>query len=234
MHLIPRNEVRNRDGAQPMAGFEAAATRLLVRVGWAADSRPGARALRLAREAVAAVETRARPGAELRSYPVSDVGGRVLVDGRIELSSPKLARVLAPCHRIVVFVVTLGFGIDELVGDAMCRRPHVGLMLDTAASMAAERQADRLTHLLDTRLDLGLGLTLRYSPGYCDWPLREQGKLFELLPERPAGTILSPDFLMTPRKSVSGVIGIGPRRAVRETGCACDHCSRKGCMNRRS
>jgi cobalamin-dependent methionine synthase I len=157
-----------------------------------------------------------------------------LVNGRTELASPKLARVIAPCDRIVVFVVTLGSGIDELVDDAMRRRPHVGLMIDTAASIAAEGQADRLTRLLDARLDPGLGLTLRYSPGYCDWPLREQEKLFDLLPERPAGTTLSTDFLMTPRKSVSGVIGIGPRRAVAETGCACKHCSRKDCVNRRS
>jgi hypothetical protein len=234
--VIPRTDIRHRDGTQPAPGLglERMAAQLLVGIGCDADSRPGGRVLRTAREAVAAVERHVRPRAELRSYRVGEAAGRVLVDEEVELRSPKLARVLAPCHRIVVFVVTLGPGIDELVDDAMCRRPHLGLMLDTAASMAAERQADRLTHLLGGRLDPGLGLTLRYSPGYCDWPLREQSKLFDLLPERPAGATLSTDYLMTPRKSVSGVIGIGPRRAVRETGCACKHCSRKDCVNRRS
>jgi hypothetical protein len=186
------------------------------------------------RDAIAAVEACSLPVAEVRSYPVHAARGRIVVDERVVLTSPKLAQVLAPCQWVLVFAMTLGREIDTLVHEALARRPDHGVVLDAAASMAAEREADRLTDMLGARQDPGLGLTLRYSPGYCDWPLSEQSKLFALLPEHPAGITLSSHFLMTPRKSVSGVIGVGPELAVRATGCACHRCGREGCESRRS
>ena len=52
-------------------------------------------------------------------------------------------------------------------------------------------------------------ISMPYSPGYCNWDIREQHILFSLFPERPCGIILSESSLMTPEKSVSGFFALG-------------------------
>jgi hypothetical protein len=161
-------------------------------------------------------------------------GSRIVVDGRTVLQSTKLARVLGACSQLHVFVLTLGARIDRLIEKALRHRPHSGLLLDAAASVAVECEAERLTEMFRRTLGPGTGLTLRYSPGYCDWPLREQQKLYALLPERPAGTELSADSLMTPRKSISGILGVGSADGIDQLGCACHSCLQTNCEDRRS
>jgi hypothetical protein len=188
-------------------------------------------------DAVAVVAEHAKPTSEWRSYAVceEDIEGcRSVVDGRVVLQSAKLARVLGACSQLYVFVLTLGTQIDRLIEDSLRHRKHYGVMLDAAASVAAECEAERLTEVFRRTLGPGTALTLRYSPGYCDWPLREQRKLYALLPERPAGTELSADYLMTPRKSISGIVGVGPAAAIDQLGCACHGCTRTQCEDRRS
>jgi hypothetical protein len=188
-------------------------------------------------DAVAALAEHAKPTNEWRSYPVCEEdieGGRIVVDGRIVLQSAKLARVLGACSQLYVFVLTLGTQVDRLIEDFLRHRKHYGVMLDAAASVAAECEAERLTEMFRNKLDPGTALTLRYSPGYCDWPLREQRKLYALLPDHPAGTELSADYLMTPRKSISGIVGVGPADAIDGLGCACRGCTRTECQERRN
>ena len=49
----------------------------------------------------------------------------------------------------------------------------------------------------------------RYSPGYGDWPLEVQRRLFELLDApRKVGVSLTDSLLMVPSKSVSAIIGV--------------------------
>jgi cobalamin-dependent methionine synthase I len=47
----------------------------------------------------------------------------------------------------------------------------------------------------------------RYSPGYGDWDISEQAKLFRLVPGDAIGVHLSETHQMTPEKSVSAMIG---------------------------
>lgn len=221
----------------PGQPIEVPQRQLLRRIGCSETVRPSTRTLRGLRTAAAAVVEHARPAATWRSYPVRTgqvERGRALVDGRIVLQSKKLARVLDHCVRMYVFVVTLGAELDALIEKSLRRRQHFGLLLDTAASLAAEHEADRLMDRLGGALGPGMGLTSRYSPGYCDWALHEQRKLYALLPKYPAGTELSPDHLMSPRKSVSGIVGVGPDQAVSRLGCACHSCTRSDCEHRRS
>jgi hypothetical protein len=82
--------------------------------------------------------------------------------------------------------------------------------------------------------ELGLGTTVRFSPGYCDWSLREQITLFRMVKTRSIGVSLSPSALMKPRKSVSGVFGLsadGPASRVRSNPCLM--CEKLDCFSRR-
>jgi len=77
----------------------------------------------------------------------------------------------------------------------------------------------------------GYGTTKPYSPGYCQWHVREQQSLFSLLPEHPCGIRLNSSCLMHPIKSVSGIVGIGVD--VKTAPYGCEICKLKTCYKRK-
>jgi hypothetical protein len=105
--------------------------------------------------------------------------------------------------------------------------------VDTIASAAVENATDLLhDHIEGKMREQDLGITNRYSPGYCGWSVAEQQLLFSLLPEGFCGVTLTESSLMMPMKSVSGIIGIGA--GVRRQGYLCGRCGRKDCLYRES
>ncbi len=81
---------------------------------------------------------------------------------------------------------------------------------------------------------VGACVTLRYSPGYCDWDVAQQRKLFKIFELDDIGVRLTEECLMIPQKSVSGIIGVGwgDRRLIAMSPCR--HCEKKGdCKHRR-
>ncbi|MCK5694244.1 MAG: methionine synthase, partial [Bacteroidales bacterium] len=79
--------------------------------------------------------------------------------------------------------------------------------------------------------ELGLHITNRYSPGYCSWNVEEQQKLFSLFPKGTCGISLSESSLMSPVKSISGIIGIGAEVKYREY--TCEICPMLNCQFRK-
>ena len=75
-------------------------------------------------------------------------------------------------------------------------------------------------------------ISMPYSPGYCNWDIREQHILFSLFPERPCGIILSESSLMTPEKSVSGFFALG--ETLQRQPYHCQICKNKKCFKRRN
>ncbi|MBD3335360.1 MAG: hypothetical protein GF355_07570 [Candidatus Eisenbacteria bacterium] len=184
-------------------------------------------------KAIDRVTELAEPEHVHRFYPVRVENGWARVNSSVKLRSRRLAHVLESCHTVHLFIVTLGASMDHMIAAAMRRRPHLGVILDAAASLAAESAADELQHSVAEALPDGQETTVRFSPGYCDWPLREQQKIFDLFPDRPVGVRLSGDYLMTPRKTVSAVFGVGPSARLTALRSPCAACGRAGCPHRR-
>ena len=93
----------------------------------------------------------------------------------------------------------------------------LGAVLDATASEGAERAADVVQERWAVVLAGGSGgatgrgpRLLRYSPGYCGWNVSGQRALFRALLPEQIGIALNASCLMTPLKSVSGVIIGGP------------------------
>jgi hypothetical protein len=134
---------------------------------------------------------------------------------------------------LAVFVATIGPRLEEnaralLAGGKLLE----GWVLDAVGSLAAEAVADvaqREVQVLAAAQ--GWKATNRFSPGYCTWETAGQHALFSLLPAQPAGVTLNDSALMTPLKSVSGVVGIGP--AVEYRAYRCEVCTMTGCPARR-
>ncbi len=155
--------------------------------------------------------------------------------GPVTLESAVLARLMARCERIAVFVLTIGGYLEELA-DYLSMKGMVlqATVLDAVGSGAAEILAEEIQSDIRRNADRrGLVISRRFSPGYCDWDVAQQGELFRLLGGEVTGIELTESLLMLPRKSISGVIGIGlPCHGIEEYN-PCVTCRKKDCPGRR-
>lgn len=160
--------------------------------------------------------------------------GTVTLEGGISLKSSKLSKTLGSCGAATVFLATIGTEIDhiikELSGENKLSDAYI---YDAIGSVAVEGTVNYFQNRIDVSLsDSRKSTTMRFSPGYCDWNIKEQTKIFDLLDGEAAGVSLSPNFIMNPRKSVSGVFGIRPGPAETRPN-PCTLCSKKSCIARR-
>jgi hypothetical protein len=103
---------------------------------------------------------------------------------------------------------------------------------DVLGSAIAEAAADRLQEVIAWEAaNGGEKITNRYSPGYCHWDVADQHSLFSLLGDSPCGITLTSSALMKPVKSISGLIGIGPKVHYRDYQCS--RCRFKNCIYRK-
>ena len=107
-----------------------------------------------------------------------------------------------------------------------------GYIADITGTLLVEGAMDIIYGRLKEELgQAGLKMTNRYSPGYCDWNVAEQNKLFSFFPMGFCGVTLSESSLMIPLKSISGVIGIG--RDVKFSQFVCSDCDDVNCIYRK-
>jgi len=136
-------------------------------------------------------------------------------------------------RRIAVFMVTVG---DEITQQATMRDKagdaFAGRVLDIAGSWAAELTAQALTTHLASHLGPDESFTQRHSPGFCGMELAQQRVLFRLVPADAIGITLLPSLFMHPLKSMSGLIGLGPRAEVGEHLSPCEPCPLVDCPMR--
>ncbi len=136
--------------------------------------------------------------------------GTVHVAGGRAFGSPRLSIAMKDCRTMICFLATIGSGIEKEIAR-LIEDNHLSdaYILDSMGSVAVENMVEEF-HQGFTR---GYGsedkrVTLRFSPGYCDWPITEQKNLFELFDLNATGIELLPSCLMRPRKSISGVFGV--------------------------
>ena len=143
-----------------------------------------------------------------------------------------VTRKLKKSTAVAVFACTAGQEISRLASEYNRKGHSVhAYLVDSLGSIVVERAMDLIQEELKAAMRAdGLRITNRYSPGYCGWDIREQKKLFELLPPDFCGIRLSETMLMRPVKSVSGFIGIG--REVRFDNYTCSYCDDKNCIYR--
>jgi hypothetical protein len=143
-----------------------------------------------------------------------------------------VAAELERADRAAVFACTIGPAFEDWAARLVKEgEPALGFIVDSAASEFAERTAAALhDHIAAVMRERGLGVTNRYSPGYCRWDVAEQHLLFSLLPAGFCGIRLTESALMLPVKSVSGIIGAGPGVEFRDY--RCDRCGVAECVYR--
>lgn len=178
---------------------------------------------------------RARVKTVLRLASLAKVNGGWIEAQGIRIRSPRWARVAERFEKpayVVGFVLTLGERLDEEVAALQGESFFDAYLLDAAGSALAEETADALEDFLASQAAAqGLEVTARFSPGYCDWDLKQgQEALFQFLHPGSAGILCNEAGMMTPLKTISGVVLAARRVPVR---VACSWCNERQCLHRR-
>lgn len=126
------------------------------------------------------------------------------------IRSRKVARMLMDSEWIAIFMVTIGSVLEEEVKRLFDQQEMAGaVILDAIGSETADAVADRMHRVVLKELaeEKGFSVTPRFSPGYGDWPVTIQGEVLKVCNGELIGISVNESSLMTPRKSVSAVLG---------------------------
>lgn len=156
----------------------------------------------------------------------------LLLDGSTLLHiGPTISTLLEGSESFALFVATAGAAFHKYQ-EALKAEDDVlkSFIADMIGTCIVEKTGDYLERLLESKIG-SLRHTNRFSPGYCGWHLSGQQELFGLMGESTCGVRLSDVFLMTPIKSISGVIGIG--ESVNEKRYGCQYCELETCYKKK-
>ena len=158
------------------------------------------------------------------------------LEGGLLLPGQDLARHLAGCREAVLMAATLSAGVDGLLRQSQLRDLGRSLVLEACATAAIEEVCDRGEAMIRGQYP-GRVLTSRYSPGYGDLPVTVQGAFLALLDApRRLGLCATGSSILTPRKSVTAVVGVREAGAgTPEDGRGCAVCRlRESCVYRKA
>lgn len=142
-------------------------------------------------------------------------------------------------EKTILAVCTIGRDL-ETRGSQFISKGELskGVIIDAIASHAAEQTAEHVNKTIIEDIKDGIKgkkVTLRFSPGYCQWELgKGQEMIFNLLETDKIGVTLSESMLMTPIKSVSFAINIGEEIDDELGSRDCETCSMVNCAYRRT
>lgn len=177
-------------------------------------SEPAPYERRLINECAKRLAAQITPASVCRAFPIerTDDGIRV-VGTELVLRGSSAASHLMGCESCLLICATAGSRADELIRAEQAEDITRGFMTDCLASAAVEGICNELEALLAERLKAqGKFITWRFSPGYGDLPLDIQPDIIRVLDaDKRAGVSCTESLLLTPRKSVTAVIGISSR-----------------------
>lgn len=164
-----------------------------------------------------------------RVVPAEKLSGRqILLDGHEFAPEGIICSYLDGMQSACVFVATAGVEFDGKVRELNKEGDIVAdFIADSIGTVIAELAVSRLE---DEFLPLERH-SMSYSPGYCNWDIKEQHLFFPLFPPKPCGISLTDSSLMQPEKSVSGFFAMG-ENLVRQP-YHCQICKNTKCYKRR-
>ncbi len=190
------------------------------------SSRCDARARKLALEMIER-DALARPAFGYRILPVQNVRGNAIDVGGAALDAPALAAESGELKAVAAAACTLGAAMQErIVALFAARRRSLALALDTAANELLFCLADRASAAIrrDARR-AGMGAGIEASPGDAGMPLAQQAGVLALADAARIGIRASGAGMLSPMKSLSFLVALGPRLRRRAAQGRCNCCA---------
>jgi hypothetical protein len=203
-------------------GFAVDAERILRLQGYRDPARIRPRIRKIAERAAADIATVAHPEAWYVRCGIESISDGVLVlAGGHRFTCAAFDRLLANAKDVIVFVMTLGPGVDAATAQRFeASEPVDALFLECAGWLCVERATRMLAaHVQEELAREGLGVTYRLGPGYdyksgrdrAAWGLEEQPALFRVFGDAPLPVELLESCAMLPKLSRSGLFSVAPR-----------------------
>ena len=162
-------------------------------------------------------------------FPISIKGSEVDFTFA-KATSKALAKNLKGCDRAIVFCATIGLGIDRLIAKYGVTAPSKALTFQAIGAERIESLCKLFNHEMGEKY---ANLKPRFSPGYGDLDLAFQLDIFRVLDcSKKIGVNLTSEFLMTPSKSVTAIIGISNKKCDKDS-FGCNNCNQTNCEFRR-
>lgn len=156
-------------------------------------------------------------------------GDCVYLEGGDVLKGLILADMLKPGQKVAPYVVTIGPKLEDRVSELSRGNVFLSFVLDKIGDHVLEIAEKNVKSLVEEALG---GKVSAFGPGEGTGELfgiEQQEVLFRILQPYPRiGVRLTPNYLMIPRKSVSGVFAVTDEEYI-----ACEYCP-KECEDRKS
>jgi hypothetical protein len=193
-----------------------------VRADWEA-------ALAEARELIA-------PAAAWDAFPIRDFRHErlVLADGT-KIGGGPVTTVVAGATQLVVGVCTVGGAISRRISEQLHSEQRLRAMfLDDLGSWAVDQVRQQLCRQVESEAaSREWHASASLSPGESEWSVAEQAVIFSLVDARKIGVTLNESMVMSPVKSLSLIVGLGPNALGVEGASNCDFCTiRERCSYR--
>ncbi|MEM3404326.1 MAG: vitamin B12 dependent-methionine synthase activation domain-containing protein [Nitrososphaeria archaeon] len=170
-----------------------------------------------------------KPKAVYTTVKVLNVNGNdVALEGDFTFKSVMLASKLRRDQLVAPYVITIGRELEKLASERAKKSLIESFVCERIADLALSKTRQYLKSLVEEELG---GKVSSLGPGTGTgelFSLDQQKVLFQILdPHKNIGVVLSPSYLMIPRKSVSGVFF-----ALDQEYVVCQNCPRK-CESRK-
>lgn len=197
---------------------------------------PTTEVLALFDAALALGEALMQPRVVYRAAPASQPSRDVIAAGGEQMHVPEIGRLWGSIEMVGAGVCTIGDAVETRVRELFDAREFpLAVMLDSVGSAAVESLTEFANDLVCRRaLEEGIRATNRISPGYAGWDTSEQRALWALCPGDPIGVTLNDACFMTPEKSITFLVGLGPEARIDHYFTQCRRCWMRDCAYRRA
>ncbi len=195
----------------------------------AAISRRSPRLVDVAHRAAQHALTLIDPVVIYREVPVKSIEKeRLYLEDNNSLSGPLILEHLQNATVVLVLICTIGGRLEDQATSFSREDISFSFALDSAGSFAVELLANHVCRYFETFYNQrGMKTSIPLNPGMIGWSLLPgQIEVFRVLEGINSEVSLSESGMMTPRKSVSIVLGAGEE--ILRVGSRCDYCSYHG------
>jgi hypothetical protein len=184
----------------------------------------------LIKELLASLESHhlLEPAAAYEYYPVTGMSGsQISLEGNKAVHGPALPATFPEAKNLAVIIGTIGPKLEKQASDYTKNGQALrGMMLDGIGSAAVDKLIPEVLKLIAAETaQRGYEISSPISPGMPGLAITEQWNLLELAKADEIGVSLTQSGILVPRKSVSMVIGIGPRMTRWTQAEVCARCS---------
>jgi hypothetical protein len=168
------------------------------------------------------------PVAAYEYYTVSSMNGsQISLEGDKAIHGPLIPAVFPEAKVLAVLICTIGPRLEKQVTDySKSGEAMRGMILDGIGSTAVDMMAlEVLRRLASEVSSRGYEISSPVNPGMPGFPLTEQWNLLGLVKADEIGVRLTASGVLVPRKSLSIVIGIGPKMTRWTQAEVCARCS---------